>query len=569
MRSKGQKTGGRFRYQFVDPVTGRRRSVYAKTQAALDLKMRKVQEARDGIRHGLMTVNEVAMTLRPALGIGLRVRDVWARYQPGVRECSSTSAGQVWRHMIEPYLGNKLAAELDESVMREWVTTLERTRRGRGGTTYAPKTVRLAFVYLASAIRQAVRARPPLLHEVPWGEWKPNIGNEPRYEREGAASVEELQALFQAAKDEDFARWDRKRYSAEFFTVVTLGLSAMRQAEAAGLGWDCLKIDDDKPRVHIRYQATRHWQSRNPGADRPMLIPKGKRARWQLLHPSVVVVLQMQREQLKKFGWYREDGPVFPGVEGRWRESGQVIRPQSFRRLVATAGLPNVKAWSPHSLRHSCASLEAIASGGDIRWVMSRTGHRDIQQLETYIHRMGRGLTGSKIPELPLAMMGGMSRDIVANGATISEVTKPRELGTGAGLSQVVPKPTALGPEAMTVSDSFTRQAIELPWEAKRRRQRALEDREKTFPELAAEWVAMGSGPGTRPKAVTEAIGAAYRRGYQRARYDGVGKDEAKMVGRRARRASLGAWGKALVAAGGRVPMVDTAVADAVCEVSP
>jgi integrase len=189
-------------------------------------------------------------------------------------------------------------------------------------------------------------------------------------------------------------------------TAVTLFL-ALRNGELAGLGWDDLGLDGPRPVARIRHQALDQWRTHYPDWRRPLAPPKGGRERTVLVHPTALVALLAQRESLQARGWFRADGPVFPGnvgtrFEGTWRNNANGIPPATLKRLAAAAGLPFPDEWVTHSLRHSLATVESV-SGADLRSIQTRTGHGSLRVLEDYIHaRTGRDLAPSAVPALPV-----------------------------------------------------------------------------------------------------------------------------------------------------------------------
>lgn len=523
-RPIGQRTPNGYRAQVVDPVTKRRRNITARTPGELQQRVEVVKQVRGGLKYGLMSVQEGLRAMRPAIGIGLTVADVWARYRKGVRLPSQRATDAAWENMIAPVeidgsaLAEKLACDLSESVMRQWCARLEVTKHVKG-RYYAPKTIELAFASLQTAYNQAVAAR--LLSEVPWGTWKPRLGDVITNPREAARSFEELLPLLEVARQRDLRAWRRGTYSDRFFRIMFLVYTGVRQAEAAGLAWDMVDIDEEPHQLRVTYQAPEFWWVRTPG-ERPKVPPKGKRRRTHAMHPSVVQVLRYQRAQLQKYRMYRIDGPVFPGKGGRWRRDGCVIRPEAFREMCRDAGFENLRAWVPHSLRHSTATITALQSGGDLQFVRGVTGHADLKTVMGYVASGSRKQPVALLPALPAHLLGGASEDVLTVGEGDEHASGRRAL-------------PATEEEPADVEDVATFEEF-----------REKKGRKKmTFAELAAQWVRDGR-PGVRPKGVTEATKRAYSRAYNAARMNGKTNDDAREAGFAAKRAALGAWGKAL-----------------------
>src|SRR5690606_10346118 len=231
---------------------------------------------------------------------------------------------------------------------------------------------------------------------------------------------------------------------------------------------------------------------------------------------------RQQRDQLRRFGWYRSDGPVFPGLGGAWRKTSVVLKPTLARQLLQRAGLAKrVDAWNTHSLRHTFATLE-VNSSRDLKATAARTGHSDLRVLQGYIHQLGVGLPESAVSPLPPELLP--AREI-----------PPEPLPE-------LPPPGALC-DLMQATGARVRE-----FERERAEQKQLEraDSERPFEELALEWLRAGRQPAPRPKAVTLAVRRAYVRAYNREKYQGKPRELCAAAGRRSERAALGAWGQAL-----------------------
>lgn len=526
-RNQGQRRGrGRFRAQPVDPVTGKRVSISATTQAELESRLRRLRDVADGLRYGDIDEREAVAAFRTSTGQRLTVADAWARYRPGVSEASARIVDNHWKMRIGPEFATRVCTELDAATMAGWMQRLL-------AADTAQSTINGAYEALARALNLMVEAG--LLQRLPWGRWRPPKVYLPKNPREAARSFDELVLICACARELDEEQWKRGHYSARYFATVFLGLTGMRHAEAAGLGWDRVEIDAEPFFVRIWAQAPKGWRERESqrGNERPTIPPKGGRRRTQELHPAAAVILRQQREQLKRFGRYRPDGPCFPGRGAEWPLVGRIVKPEFFRKAVAAAGLPNVKQWTPHSLRHSVATLEAIASGGDLRAVQARTGHTDLRVLEGYLHAAGRGMAASRLPDMPLALTAP------PGGLLESPANPPGPFALPP------PKNRAPVPVDAIASLASTAKAVEYQATVDEKKRTARREAERPFAELAREWIAAGR-PGVRPRAVTDAVRRNYAAAYARERYRTGDVARAKEAGYTARRATLGAWGKAL-----------------------
>ena len=350
----------RIRSQPRDPVTGKRLSVYADTPQERDARLQRIGEIRRDVSFGLDPA-EATRATRPAVGKVLTVDEVWKRYVAGKKPRARRRAEASWKNYMAPYLAGRHAWELTEDVLAAWILDLGKTR-GRTGHGLSPASIWLCYDYLAAAFNRLV---PRELSGLPWGGWRPELprGEDARLSRrEYATSLEQLRDVLLAARARDQAIWNRGGFSDLTCRVLVALLTGMRQAELCGLAWDMVQLDEGTAMLYVWAQAPRGWRNDWPGHDRPPQIPKGRRRRKQVMHPNVVAALRAQRDQLRARGWYRPEGPVFPGREGAWRTSGICVDPGRMRELAAEAGLPNPHLWVTHTTRHTFASLEIHAS---------------------------------------------------------------------------------------------------------------------------------------------------------------------------------------------------------------
>lgn len=553
-----------------DPLTGRRIRITAGTLAELEHRTRKVAQVREGLRWGELNPRTAANVLNPATGKRLTVGECWSRYYPGVPVRSKPIARSTWGRRLEPYFADAMVWELTKATMAAWAAKLEAER-------FAPKTIRSAYDWLAGAISLAVD--DGVLDGWPWGNWRPKRPT-PIHERGSCKSVDELAQLLATCRDLDARDWQAGRYAARTATVAVLALCGLRQGEACGLAWSA--VDLQAQVMAVRFQAARGWPERWPEG-RPK-DPTKTKPRSIHLHPDAIAALEMQRRQVETWGWYDDEGAVFPNWRGGFRTCGRVIKPEALRDLVAAAGLPNPAQWVTHSLRHTFAQLETSYSG-DPRAAQSRTGHASIAQLEVYLRSAGRGLTRSAIPRLPGA--GVLDSPIIlepqADPPALPAVSVAAEHAVcSEDETQLSPTPP---PEPPTVELRLSRvirgadaarHDAELAREAGR--QAARREADRPFEDLARDWLEAGRQPEPRPAAVTRAVRMAYVRAYKAKLAAATGerwealsleareliaerdpehalrlqadldqrREAARASGRRARKASLGAWGQAI-----------------------
>lgn len=552
-----------------DPLTGRRIRITAGTIGELEHKTRKVAQVREGLRWGELDPKQAARVLRPAQGKRCTVAECWERYFPGVPVRSKGIARSNWERRIAPYFAKLQVWELSKPTMAAWVAKMEAEH-------FAPKTIRGAYDWLAGAVSIAVD--DGVIDGWPWGNWRPKRALA-IHTRANCDSVEELAELLAAARELDARDWHAGRFADRTAIIATLALCGLRQGEACGLAWD--HVDLVNATMFVQYQAARGWPGRWPEG-RPR-DPTKTKPRTIRLHPDAMSALDMQRRQLEAWGWYRDLGPVFPSHGGTFRRSARVITPDALRALVTKAGLPNVENWVTHSLRHTFASLETAHS--DPRTAQSRTGHASIAQLEVYLHARGRGLAAPAIPRLPVAGLlhsppllephQPEPEPPVVHVAAAYAIN-PGDAAPAAGPHEPEP-PTGELRLARVLSDAERSRGdaerVRAELAANRRRESS-----RPFEDLARDWVNAGRVPLPRPPAVTRAVRDAYVRAYKAELSKATGerwealsgparrlieerdpehaselraelehrKELARAAGRRARRASLGAWGQAV-----------------------
>jgi hypothetical protein len=162
---------------------------------------------------------------------------------------------------------------------------------------------------------------------------------------------------------------------------------------------------------------------------------------------------------------------------------------------------------------------------------MARTGHTTTKQLEGYLHAAGRGLTPSRLPELP---PGQMPEPRIV----VQAIQDPRETA----LAVTVEKVRTRADEAADRFKSHRRTRDEA---SNRRRSEKHRGHGITpLADLAREAVASGDDS---PLPLVRIYDEAYSRAYQRhLRAAPADLDGARLAGRRARNAKKGAWRRTL-----------------------
>ena len=150
--------------------------------------------------------------------------------------------------------------------------------------------------------------------------------------------------------------------------LVVMVESGMRSGEALGLQWD--DVDLDAKVFHIKRtldDATQEEGTPKSGFGRTVDMSDDA-------HAALSRLLVMRKEQTLRHGWGKVPAWVFCDDEGRPIQAQNVRH--VFHRILKKAGLPS--HFSPHSLRHTFASILISEDGGLIEYVSRMLGHTSI-----------------------------------------------------------------------------------------------------------------------------------------------------------------------------------------------
>lgn len=371
------------RISLSNPFTGKRISITRPTRKQAEEVRAKVWRAISDMRDGHLTI-PAGLDRIEQLQYGrvrpLIVDTVYADWVATKSGRTAASLAAHWTRHFAPAFQGKHPAALTEDLLRYWWETV-------GG---AESTRLTLFAYLKAAIHLAVRSEK--LASVPWKGWRP-----PKVqarERPAARNDTEIEAIIAAAFVEDRGVWPA--FSDLSYRVAFLLMTGLRQGEAAALGWDAIDWGTPGPtragEARVVWQATEGWTTEHPDWKRPMAPLKGRRARRAPLSDTCLALLERQRAQLLRHGFYRLDGPVFPGVGGTWRRLPIVLTPERMRTLARNAGIAQWERWTTHCARHTFVSTTARgATSGNLRDLMDRTGHADFRMLLRYMHETDAG----------------------------------------------------------------------------------------------------------------------------------------------------------------------------------
>ena len=526
---------GYFRIQRKDPITGKTQSFTGRDKAQLIARVAQFESLRKDLEAGIVTADEV-IERRERLVHGVyTVRQAWEAYFPGLSSTTARAAKAAWTTRLEGPFAELPCCEVTEDKLKAWYEIERRSN-------IHPKTIANAWDCLRSALRLAIRTRR--LDREPWAEFRIKIPKTKTVKKELCRDIEEVRRLIAecARHDEEQAKKTHgpcfPDLARKYIVAVYLGL---RNGELGALGWDDLQLRSGVPHVIVRHTVNRDWKSEHPEWERPLAPPKNREEVALPLHPEVLRVLMVQKRALKALGHYRDDGPIFPGNGGAWRLHPRTLDPILMKKLVRRA-LPGVDAskFTPHSLRHTFATLTTVALGGDVKRAQRLTRHADVRQLEQYLHEAGRTETN---PLPPLDKRGDADAIVEAqrDRALQRAMTRAPELmPPQVEANEDTPVLVGIDPEeALMVlqerggaepagllanasielaTAEAGRAAVDVKRERRRANLRAAKEkftgrRMADFLDAYRVWNASGR-PGARPQAVTVAAERAYQRKY-------------------------------------------------------
>lgn len=363
----------RFRARPRHPVTGARVWLSGRTPRELAAYLHRVDSLRSDLRLGLLSPEQVSAALsRLQHGSCTLERAVRAYAERrDLAELTRRRARELLGTHFAPLASRELG-ELSAPVVAAWVEALR-------GSDLAESTVMLCWRRLRAIVRFAVERGWVV---TTWGDWRPARRPSTHRERECCRTPGELDAMLTAAAaiDELEPARCRRVLQCKIACAAFLGL---RQGELAGLRWEDIEIRPGLVVVKLR----RQWKgaplkNRAPGHVDEVSAP------WAPLAFLLDGVLMRSGRG--------RTGPVFPTEIGGHYTSGEVLTRAQVRECVRRAGLPNVQAWSAHSMRDSFVTLE-YARTGDLALTAARSRHRSLATLARYLRASTRQHVASVI----------------------------------------------------------------------------------------------------------------------------------------------------------------------------
>ncbi len=252
--------------------------------------------------------------------------------------------------ILKPYFQGMVLQEITSIDIQRYLRYLRKEYEGKNGIGLSPKTVlhqnNILLLIFGYAKKQKLITENPMENiKSPKKEKKPV----------DAFTKEQAQQFLKALEGEDL------ELRCMMLLLLTTGL---RRGELCGLQWE--DIDFKEGTVSVKRSV-----SYTPGVGTFVGTPKTKNSfRTIPVIPSVLAAIAEYRERAqndeeKAFVFPRQDDPLLP------RSPESVTR--RLRRFNERYDLPS---FSPHDLRHSCATL-LLANGADIKSVQMILGHAD------------------------------------------------------------------------------------------------------------------------------------------------------------------------------------------------
>jgi integrase len=370
------------------PVTGARIVLSARTKNELAAYVHRVDSLRTDLRLGLKTAVQVDHELRFMKHGAVTLERVYHGYLERPELAPNTRRAYVsWWRTLAVGIAVEAFASLDGPRLRAWVEQL--ARRGLARTSIGAAWRKLSALGTYACERGWVSA-------VPWGSWHPpsTLGAAGRPPRDAARTVDELVRLLDAARTLDLGvQGNTPGLAAKVFLALLFGL---RQGELAGLRWT--DVEWGPPLlIHV----VRQWRGAPlKRGTRPAVLEGLDEAR---------PILALHRLECMHRGLFKKTGPIFPGPDSerghpRAYAGGEVLTRRDVRAVVDRASLARGSAdgaWSAHSFRSTFVTLEASASGGDLRRVQLRSRHASLASLVRYLRAMTIAAPSTPLMFLP------------------------------------------------------------------------------------------------------------------------------------------------------------------------
>lgn len=263
-----------------------------------------------------------------------------------------------WEAHVAPFWGGRPLSALTPAAVSAWVASLaDGSADSCHRSPLAPSSIKGVRVALSIAVGYARRNRWLASDPLEGVSW-PKV---PRVSGRVYLTMDQVDALARAASRIPCPKGATAYVEGAGTTVLFLAYTGLRLGEALAL---CVSDVDLR---HMRVSVSRTLTTARDSKRETIGTPKSGRSRR-------VPVPMFLKEPLKRLmAGHAGSDPLFRSPRGgRWSETNW--RNRVWRPALAAAGLDRMEGLTPHSLRHTYASL-AIANGADVKTLQNAMGH--------------------------------------------------------------------------------------------------------------------------------------------------------------------------------------------------
>lgn len=278
------------------------------------------------------------------------VAERWISNRYDIRQSTEDCYRFYLDRAILPHWRTTPMARFDPIIINDWIKSLV-SPKNEGGMEYSRATMRIIRFVFTSILNMAIDLKWLATNPATRARWpKP-----PRPGKRAYLTAEQIAALAEAA---DRLALNKRRggtVAGDGTFILFLAYTGLRVGEAIAL--DIQDIDLDAMVVHVtKTVSAEHIGPTKTGLQRDVTLPR-------FLHDRLALLASD----------HDDDDPLFRNTRGD-RVRYSVWRSSRWRPAVAEAGLGTIKNLTPHSLRHSYASM-LITSGLDVKTVQKLLGH--------------------------------------------------------------------------------------------------------------------------------------------------------------------------------------------------